>query len=209
MKKTFGRLMLLGSVLALSACLNNGGTAPAITSSTYSLPMNTRVMMSMSARDQERLLTIDIGNYSREETKIPEGRMMEKSGLGVLRQIFQTVETNQPGMDPRLIAKIQGQGKYSTKDHVLKVGCSLDLYQADGTLLGSFFARSEQTNLLDYTQAVEPGYQICLTKAANDMLSSPALGRVQKAGFPAVNPAAFQSFIISLGLKPVPGSTKP
>ncbi|HTH16780.1 MAG TPA: hypothetical protein VL974_09020, partial [Magnetospirillum sp.] len=119
-----------------------------------------------------------------------------------LSQAFATLDTNNPAIRPQLVLKVQGSAKFSRLDNMLKVGCTLDAYLADGAMLGSFFARFEPRDGVDYKDALEPSYRLCLKSAADQMLASPAVAKYAKSGFPEPNPAAYRSFIESLGMKP-------
>lgn len=166
-----------------------------------SLPLPARTMLYMAQRDLDRPLTIEATLYRMEETSTRDGRLLEKAAKAVLSQVFTQVEINQPAIRPQVVVKVQGTPKFSRRDNVMKVGCGLDVFQADGTMLGSFVARFETKGPVDYTDALEPAYKLCLKSAADQMLASSALVNTIKAG-KEPHPAGYKSFIESLGLRP-------
>jgi hypothetical protein len=166
------------------------------------LPLPARAMLYMSSRDLERPLIIQATRFRNEETSTKDGRLLEAAARSVLAQVFATVDTNTPAIRPQVVIKVMGTPKFSRLDNMLKVGCGLDVYQSDGAMLGSFIARYEPTDGVDYKEALPIAYKLCLKSAADQMLASPAVARAAKSGFPEPNPAAYKSFIESLGLKP-------
>lgn len=166
------------------------------------LPLNGRAMIYLSQRDLDRPLIIEATRFRNEETTTKDGRTLERAARAVLGQAFATAETNNPAIRPQLVVKVAGTPKFSRLDNVMKVGCTLDVYQADGAMLGSFIARFNSKDGVDYKDALEPAYKLCLKSAADQMLAAPAVARYAKTGFPAPNPAGYRSFIESLGLKP-------
>lgn len=194
------------AALMLSGCLgqmeldrhSSTVTAP----SGFRLPLAARTMLYMTPRDLERPLIIEATLYRNEETSMPDGKTLEKAAKAVLSQAFAPVETNQTAMRPQLVVKVSGTPKFSRRDNILKIGCGLDLFQADGAMLGSFVARFETKNSVDYRDALEPAYKVCLKNAADQMLASPSVTRAAEAGFGDPHPAAYKSFMESLGLRP-------
>lgn len=201
----FGVVIAGMAAMMLSGCLGQGDlerqstvlTAPAGTA----LPLTARAMLYMAPRDLDRPLIIEATLHRNEETKTKDGRTLEKAAKAVLGQAFGQVETNQPGIRPQLVIKVMGTPKFSRRDNLMKIGCGLDVYQADGAMLGSFIARFASKNPVDYGDALEPAYKLCLKDAADQMLASPAVIRAAKAGTEP-HPAAYKSFIESLGLRP-------
>lgn len=191
------------AVLMLSGCLGDLErqstvvTAPA----GITLPLPARTMLYIAPRDLDRPLVIEATLHRNEETSTPDGRTLEKAAKAVLGQIFTQVETNQPAIRPQLVVKVTGAPKYSRRDNLMKIGCGLDVFQSDGAMLGSFVARFESKSPVEYGSGLEPAYKLCLKNAADQMLTSPAVTRVAKAGSEP-HPAGYKSFIESLGLRP-------
>lgn len=201
----FGVVIAGAAALMLSGCLGQRElerqsttvTAPSGTA----LPLPARTMMYMAPRELDRPLIIEATLHRNEETKTPDGRTLEKAAKAVLRQAFGQVETNQTAIRPQLVVKVMGTPKFSRRDNLMKIGCGLDVYQADGSMLGSFVARYETKSPVDYGDALEPAYRVCLKNATDQMLASPAVVRAAKAGGEP-HPAAYKSFMESLGLRP-------
>lgn len=168
----------------------------------YGLPLKARTMIYISQRDLDRPLIIEATRFRNEETTTKDGQTLERAARAILGQAFSTVVTNDVSIKPQLVVKVQGAPKFSRLDHIMKVGCSLDVYQADGALLGNFVARFNSGEGVDYKDALEPAYKLCLKSAADQMLASPAIARYAKSGFPEPNPAGYKSFLESLGLRP-------
>jgi len=196
-------LMLAGvAALMLSGCLGQNElerqstilAAPAGTR----LPLPARAMLYMAPRDLDRPLIIEATLHRNEETTMPDGRTLEKAAKAVLSQAFGQVETNQPSIRPHYVVKVMGTPKYSRRDNLMKVGCGLDLYLSDGSMVGSFVARFETKSPVEFRDALEPAYKLCLKSAADQMLASPRL----KANPAEPHPAAYKGFIESLGLRP-------
>lgn len=165
------------------------------------LPLPAPVMLYMAPRDLDRPLVIEATLYRNEETSFSDGRALERSAQSVLSQAFTHVETNQTAPPPRLVVKVMGLPKFSRRDNLLKVGCGFDVYAADGAVLGSFIARFNPAAAVDYREALEPTYKICLKDATDQMLASPAIVKAARSNT-APNPAAYKSFMESLGLRP-------
>lgn len=201
----FGLMAAGMAALLVSGCLgpdlsreNTTLTAP----SGLNLPMPARAMIYMPQRDLERPLIIEATRFRNEETTIKDGRTLERAARAVLSQAFTSVDVNTPAMRPQLVIKVLGTPKFSRLDNVMKLGCGIDVFQSDGALLGSFVARFNSKDGVDYKDALEPAYKLCLKSAADQMLASPAITRAAKAGFPEPNPAAYRSYMESLGLRP-------
>ncbi len=194
------------AVLMVSGCLapdlnrqNTTLSAP----SGMTLPLKARTMIYMSQRDLERPLVIEATRFRNEETSTKDGQVLARAATAIVGQAFSTIAINDVSLRPQLVVKVQGTPKFSRLDNVMKVGCGLDLYQADGALLGSFVARFDSKDGVDYKDALEPAYRLCLKSAADQMLASPAVARhAAKGGFPEPNPAGYKSFLESLGLRP-------
>lgn len=202
------RLGLMAATLAaltVAGCLGPDLTRENTTLSAPSgvtLPLQARTMIYIPQRDLDRPLIIEATRFRNEETTTKDGRVLERAARAELAQAFSTVETNNPAIRPQLIVKVQGTPKFSRLDNKLKVGCAMDVYQSDGAMLGSFFARYDPKDGVDYKEALEPAYKLCLKSAADQMLASPAVAKYAKTGFPDPNPAGYRSFLESLGLKP-------
>lgn len=201
----FGLMAVGMAALMVSGCLgpdlsreNTTLSAP----SGLTLPLPARAMIYMSQRDLDRPLIIEATRFRNEETTTKDGRTLERAARAVLSQAFSTVDVNNPAMRPQLVIKVLGTPKYSRLDHVMKLGCGIDVFQSDGGLLGSFVARYDSKNGVDYKDALEPAYKLCLKSAADQMLASPAIIRYGKTGFPESNPAGYRSYMESLGLRP-------
>lgn len=197
-----GFFLAAAATLMLSGCLGQGElerqntvvTAP----SGVRLPLPVRTMLYMAPRDLDRPLIIEATLHRNEETTMNDGRALERGAKAVLSQAFGQVETNQPSIRPQYVVKVMGAPKFSRRDNLLKIGCGLDLYSSDGAMLGSFVARYETKNPVEYREALEPAYKICLKSAADQMVASPRL----KATPAEPHPGAYKSFIESLGLRP-------
>ncbi len=201
----FALVVATMAALSVSGCLapdlnreNTTLSAP----SGVALPLQGRAMIYMSQRDLERPLIIEATRFRNEETSTKDGRTLERAARAILGQAFATAETNNTAIRPTVIVKVTGNPKFTRLTNTLKMGCGLDVFLADGTSLGSFFARYDPKEGLDYKEALEPGYKLCLKSAADQMLASPGVARYAKAGFPEPNPAAYRSFVESLGLRP-------
>lgn len=199
-------LMVAGmAALMLTGCLAPDLSRENTTLSTPSgvaLPLSARTMIYMSQRDLERPLIIEATRFRNEETTVKDGRTLERASRAVLGQAFATLDTNNTAIRPQLVVKVLGTPKFSRLTNVMKVGCSLDVYQSDGAMLGSFIARFDSKDGVDYKDALEPAYKLCLKSAADQMLASPAIARAAKTGFAEPNPAGYKSFMESLGLTP-------
>lgn len=172
-------------------------TAPAGTK----LPLPARTMLYIAPRDLDRPLVIEATLYRNEETTYNEGRALERAAKAALTQAFAQVETNSPALRPHLVVKTWGNAKFSRRDNLLRVGCGLDVFQADGAMIGSFVARFAPSAAVEFRDAVEPGYKVCLRNAADQMLAAPKVVRAAQAAADP-NPAAYKSFMESLGLRP-------
>lgn len=202
-----GLLAVAGAAaLMVSGCfgpdLNRQNTTLSAPSG-MALPLKARTMIYMSQRDLERPLVIEATRFRNEETTTKDGQVLARAATAIVGQAFSTIAINDVSLRPQLVVKVQGTPKFSRLDNVMKVGCGLDLYQADGALLGSFVARFDSKDGVDYKDALEPAYRLCLKSAADQMLASPAVARhAAKGGFPDPNPAGYKSFLESLGLRP-------
>lgn len=194
------------AVLMVSGCLGpdlNRQNTTLSAPSGMALPLKARTMIYMSQRDLERPLVIEATRFRNEETSTKDGQVLARAATAIVGQAFSTIAINDVSLRPQLVVKVQGTPKFSRLDNVMKVGCGLDLYQADGALLGSFVARFDSKDGVDYKDALEPAYRLCLKSAADQMLASPAVARhAAKGGFPEPNPAGYKSFLESLGLRP-------
>ncbi|MBC7952689.1 MAG: hypothetical protein H7Z12_12840 [Rhodospirillaceae bacterium] len=201
----FGVLVAGTAALMLSGCLGQGDLERQSTVVSappgVALPLPARTMLYMAPRDLDRPLIIEATLHRNEETKTPDGRTLEKAAKAVLSQAFAQVETNQTTIRPQLVIKVMGTPQFSRRDNLMKIGCGLDVFQADGSMLGSFVARFNTKNPVDYGDALEPAYKLCLKSATDQMLASPAVIRAAKAGGEP-HPAGYKSFIESLGLRP-------
>lgn len=201
----FGLMVAGMAAVMLTGCLGQDLSRSNTTLSAPSglaLPLKARTMLYMSQRDLERPLVIEATRFRNEETTVKDGRTLERAAHAVLGQAFSTVETNNTAIRPQLVVKVLGTPKFSRLDNMMKIGCGLDVFLADGALLGSFVARFDSKDGVDYKDALEPAYKLCLKSAADQMLASPAIARHAKSGFPDPNPAGYRSFIESLGLRP-------
>lgn len=195
----------MAMALVLTGCLGqieiNSQDTKVTAPAGMALPLPARAMLYMAPRDLDRPLVIEASLFRNEETTFNDGRALERSAKAVLSQAFAQIDTNQTAMRPQLVVKVMGLPKFSRRDNLLKVGCGFDVYQADGAMLGSFIARFNPKAAVEYRDALEPSYQICLKNAADQMLASPA---VQKATRSTAEPnmAAYKSFMESLGLRP-------
>lgn len=193
------------AALLLAGCM--GKTVPPASQLSVSapaglaLPAKARVMMVMAASDLDRPLVIQATLFRSEQTSVNDGRTVERAAHSILAQAFPNLATNQPSMRPQLVVKVTASPRFSKLDRMLKIGCGLDLYQADGTALGNFVARFDHPDPVEYKDALADAYGHCFKRAADQMLASPALARVAKAGYPDPHPAAFAAFMESLGLK--------
>ncbi|MGE5514988.1 MAG: hypothetical protein ACM31D_04115 [Bacteroidota bacterium] len=201
----FGLMAVGMAVLMVSGCLGSdlsGENAKLSAPSGLTLPLPARAMIYMSQRDLDRPLIIEATHFRNEETTTKDGRALERAARDVLGQAFSTVDVNNTAMPPQLVVKVLGTPKFSRLDNVMKIGCAIDLLQADGSVLGSFVARYDSKTGVEYKDALEPAYRLCLKSAADQMLVSPAVTKYAKTGFPEPNPAGYRSYMESLGLRP-------
>ncbi|HLO77687.1 MAG TPA: hypothetical protein VK196_14615 [Magnetospirillum sp.] len=200
------RVMVAGlAALTVAGCINpdlNRENAALSAPPGLALPMKARAMLYMSQRDLERPLIIQATRFRNEETSVKDGRALERAARAVLAQAFATVETNNAAMRPQLVVKVMGSPKYSRLDAVMKIGCGIDVYQSDGALLGSYVARFDSKDGVDFKDALEPAYKLCLKSAADQMLAEPAMARYAKTGFPEPSAAAYKSYMETLGFRP-------
>lgn len=195
----------IAAALSVSGCLGPDLSRKDTTLSApdgITLPLQARAMIYISQRDLDRPLIIEATRFRNEETSTKDGRTMERAARAVLGQAFVTAETNNTAIRPTVIVKVMGNPKYSRLTNIMKMGCGLDVFLADGTKLGSFVARYDSKEGVDYKEALEPSYKLCLKSAADQMLAAPNVVRYAKTGFPEPNPAAYRSFVESLGLRP-------
>lgn len=192
------------AALLLAGCVggSDGGTVTVSAPPGLALPLKARTMLYMSQRDLDRPLIIEATRYRNEETSVKDGRTLERAAHAVLGQAFAGIDTNNTAMKPQLVVKVMGAPKYSRLTSIMKIGCGIDVLQADGALLGSFVARYDSKDTVDFKDALEPGYKLCLKSATDQMLASPAIARYAQKGFPEPNPAGYRSYLESLGLKP-------
>jgi hypothetical protein len=170
-------------------------TAPA----GMTLPLPARVMLHVPPADLARVFKIEWNLFgSTHDTPIVEGKAMETGAKAILRRAFQTVETNDPSVQPHLVAKIIGTTRYTRTDTKLKLGCAIDLFQSDGVPLGHFSGRFD-SEAVDYEKDLDTAYMLCLRDAANQMLAAPSVQRLAKAKFPTPHPVAYADFMRGLG----------
>lgn len=201
----FGLMAAGMAALMVSGCLGpdlNRRDTTVTAPTGVTLPVNARAMIYMSQRDLDRPLIIQASRFRNEETTTKDGRTLERAARAILGQTFASVDTNNTAMRPQLVIKVIGTPKFSRLDNVMKIGCGIDVFQADGAMLGSFVARFDSKDGVDYKDALEPAYKLCLKSAADEMVAAPAIAKYAKTGFPDPNPAAYRSFLESLGLKP-------
>lgn len=201
----FGLMAAGMAALVLTGCLGQELSRENTTLSAPSgltLPMSARAMIYMSQRDLDRPLIIEATRFRNEETTVKDGRTLERAARATLSQAFATVDTNTTAIRPQLVVKVLGTPKFSRLNNTMKMGCGLDVFLADGAMLGSFVARYDNKDGVDYKDALEPAYRLCLKSAADQMLASPAVTRYAKTGFAEPNPAAYKGFMESLGLRP-------
>jgi|AGTN01.1.fsa_nt_gi hypothetical protein len=195
----------LAMALMVTGCLGQmqiSGESTTLTAPAgVKLPLPARAMLYMAPGDLDRPLVIEATLYRNEETTFKDGRALERAAKDTLSQAFAQVETNSTALRPHLVVKVIGVPKFSRRDNLLKVGCGFDVYQADGAMLGSFIARFDPKAAVEYRDAVEPSYRVCLRKAADQMLASPAVIRAAQSNAEP-NAAAYKSFVESLGLRP-------
>ncbi|NFV81447.1 hypothetical protein [Magnetospirillum aberrantis] len=199
-----GLMVAVMAALALGGCLGPDLNRENMTLSAPSgvtLPIKGGAMVYMAQRDLDRPLVIEATRFRNEETTTKDGRTLERAAHAILGQAFTRVETNNPAMQPQLVLKVVGVPKFSRLDNVMKIGCSIDTYLPDGAFLGSFLGRFDSKDGVDYKDALEPAYKLCLKSAADQMLASPALQRAAKSGFATPHPAAYRSFMESLGFR--------
>jgi hypothetical protein len=200
--------LVAGLTVGAAAMLSGCGTLPAPDSVTLapppglSLPLKARTMIYMSETDLGRNLVVHVNARQTEETKVREGEANARAAKVVLRKAFQTVETNDPAVRPQLVVKLSGKASWAPMDGKLKVTCMLDAYTADGIPIGSFPARFDSPNGVDYATSLEGGYGQCVRNAAGDLLRAPALARFAAAGFPDPDPSAVAAWFRSLGVIP-------
>lgn len=193
------------AALLLSGCIGqlqiNNQTTKVSAPSGSTLPFPARAMLFIPPTDLQRPLIIEATLLRNEETTFKDGEALERATRSILGQTFTAVSTNDTSIKPQLIVKAWGKARFSRRDNLLKVGCGLDVYQADGAMLGSFVARFAPEYAVEYRDAVEPSYTICMRDAAEQMVASAAVAKAARAAT-APNPAAYASFVESLGLRP-------
>lgn len=199
-----GGMVVGAAALLLAGCVggSEGSNVTVSAPAGLALPLKARTMLYMSQRDLERPLIIEATRFRNEETSVKDGRTLERAAHAVLGQAFGTMATNNTAIKPQVVIKVMGTPKFSRLNNIMKIGCGIDVLQADGALLGSFVARYDSKDTVDFKDALEPGYKLCLKSAADQMLASPAIARYAQKGFPEPNPAGYRSYIESLGLKP-------
>lgn len=200
-----GLIAAMVAALTLAGCLGrdlNSENTVVSAPPGLTLPIPARAMIYISPRDLDRPLVIEATRYRNEETSTKDGRTLERAARAILGQAFTQVETNNPAIRPQLVLKVIGAPRFSRLDNVLKVGCSVDALLSDGTVLGSFVGRFNSQDGVDYKDALEPAYKLCLKSATDQMLAAPALQRAAKSGFAEPHPAAYRSYMESLGLRP-------
>lgn len=197
---------LLLCLSMLPGCMGGAGQLSADKSvvsapSGAALPRPVRAMMVIPPRDLDRPLIIQATINRNETVSMSDGRTLEKAGRSVLSQIFAQLELNNPAIRPQVVIKVSGIPRYYRKDGFMKAGCGLDFFAADGSALGNFVARFETTEPVDYKDALEPAYAICLKRAADQALASSAVQKALAAPSDP-HPMAYKAFMESLGLKP-------
>jgi hypothetical protein len=169
------------------------------TPSGVATPIPARVMLHVPKAELDRKLLVETHYFTQaKEGDIKDGEAMESAARTLLGQAFQTVSTNSPEIKPQLVVRPLGSARYSKYDGRIKLGCGLDLYDGGGARLGSFTARYDTDNTAGQAN-LETVYMLCLKKAADDMLASPAVVRLAKGGIADPAPAVSVAFLRSLG----------
>lgn len=166
------------------------------------LPFKARVMVFAGQSDLDRKLVIQSSRYQTEETPVRDGEALAKAARTVLAKGFEQVTLNDPSIRPHLVVKLVGKAQWARLDAKAKIGCAFDVWTADGMPLGNFGARWDSSDGVDYTTEMEAAYGQCLKKSLNDFLTSPALAKLNGAGFKEPSAVAFAAFMKTLG--PIP-----
>ena len=196
-----GRIAAIGLVTAtLSGCLfqqlpppETVTLAPGVT-----LPFKARVMIFAGDDDLNRNLITQITRYQTEESQVKDGLAMAKATRTLLSKGFQQVEINTPGIQPQIVVKLYGKTSWAKLDGIIKVGCAIDVWTADGIPLGNFGARFTAENT-DYRTEVESAYGQCLKKPVEEFLHSATLARLAASGFKDPPAPAVAEWMRTLG----------
>jgi len=166
------------------------------------LPYKARVMIFAGQSDLDRNLVIQSSRYQTEETKVKDGRAVVAATRALLAKGFQQVTVDDLSIRPHLIVKVMGKAQWARLDAKMKVGCSLDVWTADGMPLGNFGNRYDSPGATDYTSELDAGYAQCLKVAVDGLLASPALARLAGTGFKEPSGPGVEAYLRSLG--PIP-----
>lgn len=199
------RLAALAMALLAAGC--SSGLPPAATVEPapvpgVALPHNARVMIFMGENDLRRKLSIQINRFQSEETKVEDGMTLLETAQSMLSKGFRLVAANDPAIRPHIVVRLTGRPAWGKQDAILKIGCGIDAWTADGQFLGSFVARWDSPMKTDYLVDLGPGYAQCLKKPLDELLSSPNLARLAGQGFRDPNPKAAEEWMRGLG--PIP-----
>ena len=198
----------IGAALgALSAAGCSSGLPPAAAVDPapvpgVALPYDARVMIFMGENDLKRKLSIQINRFQSEETKVEDGRTLAESAQAMLSKGFKLVTLNDPAIRPHIVVRLTGRPAWSKQEAILRIGCGIDAWTADGIFLGSFVTRWDSPMKTDYLSDLGPGYAQCLRKPLDELLASPTIARLAGQGFRDPHPKAAEEWMRGLG--PIP-----
>ncbi|MDA8230675.1 MAG: hypothetical protein M0006_04995 [Magnetospirillum sp.] len=163
------------------------------------LPVKGRLMVYISDQDLARKFSYNINPISKEETGISDGQALDRAARGVLGKAFAVVATNDPGIRPDVVARITGKAVWDRDDGSFKVTCELDAHRADGDAIGYFFSVIKSAPVMSFAEALPRVYAQCLKPPTEELMRSPAMAAMVRAGFPPLDPAAVRSYLRSQG----------
>lgn len=163
------------------------------------LPTSGRAMVYIAQSDLDRKFSYDLNRVSKEETDIPEGQALASASRAVLGKAFAQVATNDPRIQPDVIARVGGTAVYDRIGGTFKVKCEVDSYRADGDPIGHFFNVYKSAPVLSFGESLPRLYAQCLKPAVEEMMRSPSMLAMVRAGFPRPDPAAADAYLRSQG----------
>jgi len=198
------RHWMIGAALAVmlagcGATLPKSAEVPLATPPGLALPLKGRALLYVADVDLKRKFAYDLNRISREETDIPDGVLLQGAARDLLSKGFATVTSNEPLPLPHVVVRVGGVAAWNRVEGSYRVTCSVDAYESDGIPIGSFLNLFKSTPLHGFEEALPRLYAQCLRQPMEDMLRSPAIAALAKAGFPEPNPVKTDAYLRSQG----------
>lgn len=163
------------------------------------LPLPGRVLVFIAQADLDRLFSYDLNRQSAQKTDVREGAALDAAARTVLGKAFAVAETNRADIRPHVVARVTGKAVWNRVDNTFRVVCELDATDADGMPIGHFPNVYKSPSLIGFEANLPLVYAQCLRPAVEQLLASPDVVALARAGFPEPDPVKSAIYLRSQG----------